>query len=136
MPIRLSANLTGFLKTHDLPALVTGRSALWESAWQMIKSYPVTGVGLGGYIVELPNYLRTLGLPFPSTDSAENYFLQIGSELGLIGLFLVLWLFWEIFKKARETWKIEDTRETVTETVISLAPVTTGVVNKKRLRLS
>jgi hypothetical protein len=65
----------------------------------MMHDYPLTGVGEGAYIVELPNYLKMLNRPFPSTDSAENYFLQAGAELGLAGLLLTLWLFWEIVKR-------------------------------------
>jgi hypothetical protein len=47
-------------------------------------------VGLGAYIIELPNYLKELNLPFRETDSALNHFLQVAAELGLMGALLVI----------------------------------------------
>lgn len=35
------------------------------------------------------------------SQSAENYILQIGSELGLAAVFLILWIFWEIIKQMK-----------------------------------
>jgi hypothetical protein len=67
----------------------------------MIKDYPFSGVGVGAYIVELPNYSKLLSLPVHITDSAENYPLQVGSELGLIGIMAVTWLCFEIFLMLR-----------------------------------
>ncbi len=71
----------------------------------MTRDYPLTGVGLGAYIIELPNYLRTLGLPLKSTDSALNYPLQVTAELGLAGLALVAWAVFEILKLIGRSWR-------------------------------
>ena len=79
--------------------LFTQKPRLWKVAFSMIKDYPLTGVGVGAYIIELPNYSTLMGSSSRWTDSAENYFLQVGSELGLIGLFLMLWIFYEILKQ-------------------------------------
>ena len=87
-----------------LSELFTDKLRLWRVASSMIKDYPLSGVGVGAYIVELPNYSRLTGAESRWTDSAENYFFQVGSELGLIGLFLVLWIFYEILKKMRRGW--------------------------------
>lgn len=74
----------------------------WKMAANMIKDYPLTGVGIGAFIIELPNYEEITKPSLKrSTDSAENYFLQVGSELGIIGLFFFLWIFWEIFKQVK-----------------------------------
>jgi len=74
----------------------------WKMAANMIKDYPFTGVGIGAFIIELPNYEEITKPSLKrSTDSAENYFLQVGSELGIIGLFFFLWIFWEIFKQVK-----------------------------------
>ncbi len=73
----------------------------WTVAAEMIAEFPVSGVGLGAYIVELPNVASEVGLSHlfsDYTDSAENYYLQAGSELGLIGLVAVFWLFFAIFR--------------------------------------
>ena len=83
-------------------ALAERWSNRWKMAANMIKDYPLTGVGIGAFIIELPNYEEITKPSLKrSTDSAENYFLQVGSELGIIGLFFFLWIFWEIFKQVK-----------------------------------
>jgi O-antigen ligase len=74
----------------------------WKMAAYMIRDYPLTGVGIGAYIIELPNYLAANDIQYRKTDSAENYFLQVGSELGLLALFLSLWIFGEIGSQVRK----------------------------------
>ncbi len=78
------------------------RLQLWSGALRMMRDYPLTGVGVGAYIVEYPNVVpaRESGRD-RTTDSALNYFLQAGAELGGIGLVLVLWLFLEILRRMR-----------------------------------
>ena len=69
----------------------------------MMKDYPLTGVGIGGYIIEVSNYSKVNNIDI-EPESAENYILQVGSELGLIGIVLVLWVLWEIIKQMRRSW--------------------------------
>jgi O-antigen ligase len=75
------------------------RLRLWTDALRMMGDYPLTGVGIGAFIVELPNYGLTAGEDVKFTDSALNYFLQAGAELGFVGLLAVLWMFLEILKR-------------------------------------
>lgn len=79
------------------------RLTLWSSALRMMTAYPLTGVGLGAYIIELPNTLAGDGILHPNTDSALNYFLQVGAELGLPGLILVLWIFGRLARRMVRT---------------------------------
>ncbi|MGQ9673680.1 MAG: O-antigen ligase family protein [Candidatus Aminicenantales bacterium] len=88
-----------------LSELFTEKLRLWKVASLMLGDYPLSGVGVGAYIVELPNYSRLIEMESRWTDSAENYFFQVGSELGMSGLFLILWIFYEILKKMRRSWK-------------------------------
>jgi len=83
-------------------ALAERSASQWKMAAKMIKDYPLTGVGIGAFIIELPNYTETDKIPLRTTDSAENYFLQLGSELGIIVLFFALWIFWLIFKQIKK----------------------------------
>jgi O-antigen ligase len=87
---------------ESVKEVFTRKLDFWSVALKMIEEYPLTGVGVGSYIIELPNYLKQLKLPFHYTDSAENYFFQVGSELGLIGLAAFLWLFFVI---AKSLWR-------------------------------
>ncbi len=102
LPSRTVQRLTHTFKEGSLDKILRGRwDGLWKVAALMIKDYPLTGVGMGGYIIEAPNYAEVYKADF-RLQSAENYFLQVGAELGLIGLFFALWIFWKIFKKIRQ----------------------------------
>jgi len=102
---RLNWNLKTALRQNFVSELFTGKLMHWSVAGHMIQDFPFTGVGMGAYIIELPNYLISLGLPFKNTDSAENFFFQASSELGLIGLFLFICVFFAVFKQMRVGWK-------------------------------
>lgn len=102
---RMELSLDLFGKEGSLSHLFTQKIEFWRAALQMVKEYPLSGVGLGAYIIEMPNYLKQMNLPFRHTDSAENYLLQVLSELGLIGLFLFFWIFLEIGRAAKRSWE-------------------------------
>jgi hypothetical protein len=94
-----------FLKQGNLASVFYGRAdTLWKMAVPMIKDYPLSGVGIGGYIIESSNYSKLYSTNIGTPESAENYILQVGSELGLIGIILVLWILWEIIKQIRRTY--------------------------------
>jgi len=91
--------------------LFNRRLEYWGVASFMMGDYPLTGVGSGAFIVELPNYYRRLNMPTRYTDSAENYFFQVGSEFGFIGLLVAFWLFYEIIKRMLACWLRRPSRE-------------------------
>jgi hypothetical protein len=66
------------------------RGTQWKSAVSMTRDYPLSGVGVGAYIIELPNYAKKYRRRAP--DSAENYFLQVASEMGITGSVFFLWI--------------------------------------------
>ncbi len=99
--IKSSMTLTR-LKSFQIP-LKYRINNLWKLAVPMMKDYPLTGVGIGGYIVEVSNYSKINKIDI-EPESAENYILQVGSEMGLIGIVLVLWILWEIIKQMRGSW--------------------------------
>ena len=77
------------------------RASLWKIAARVMSEYPAAGIGIGGFIIEVSNFSKSYGISIQCSESAENYFLQAGTELGILGLFLVSWIFWEIFKQIR-----------------------------------
>jgi hypothetical protein len=72
------------------------RAKLWRAAAAMMKDYPLTGVGVGGFVIEASNFAKLRSIPGVIAQSAENYALQAGAELGWPGLLLLLWLAAEI----------------------------------------
>jgi len=104
LPSRTIMRMSQTFKQRSMDTILKGRwNELWKVALLMIKDYPLTGVGMGGYIIEASNYAKVYKTRL-NPQSAENYFLQVGSELGLIGLFFALWIFWEIIKKMRRSY--------------------------------
>lgn len=72
------------------------RSAIWSSTINLIKDFPVIGVGLGGYSLSYPPYKsdRHNGI---TVDHAHNDYLELLSEVGIAGFipwlsFLLLFL--------------------------------------------
>jgi O-antigen ligase len=73
-----------------------GRSALWSQAWQLFTHHPLLGVGTGSFGYFQPDEL------FP-----HNLALETGSELGLVGVGLVIlflvscaWVAWRVWRLA------------------------------------
>jgi len=96
---RISHSVNLVASGSGLVGLSPERYFLWREALDMTADYPLTGVGTGAYIIELPNYYTKDTTVYPAgfenlrrNDSAENYFLQAGAELGLIGLLALVWL--------------------------------------------
>jgi O-antigen ligase len=66
-----------------------GRSWLTGQAMNMIRQHPLTGVGIGSFVIELANTAIT-GAPI---EPVHDVFLLMTAELGVIGLILMFFLF-------------------------------------------
>jgi hypothetical protein len=78
---------------------------MWRVALRSFLDSPLSGVGIGAYIVELPNYFKEMDFSNMFSDSSENYIFQVGAELGLIGLVLLSWLLVEVMKVLWNKWR-------------------------------
>lgn len=87
----------GFLEA--LKSISNYRYIYWNQAINMTKDYPITGVGIGAYMIELPDYLYRSEYSFTQIDFAGNYYLQVLAELGIPGLVIILFLFFLFIKK-------------------------------------
>lgn len=66
---------------------IQGRLEIWERAYYMIRDFPFTGIGMGSFTQVVDAlYPFTIGNP-GTIFHAHNLFLQIGADLGVIGLF-------------------------------------------------
>jgi O-antigen ligase len=65
------------------------RLTLWAGARAFFRGAPLTGIGLGAFIVEFPDYVKERNVQtIPFADTALNLGFQIAAETGLIGLML------------------------------------------------
>jgi len=92
----ISGNFTAALKD-----LLGGRLALWKAAGFIIRDYPVSGAGIGMVTVELPNYGFLYSIAELPRDLADNYYLQVASELGMFALAANLWIFGVVLKSGK-----------------------------------
>lgn len=74
----------------------SGRTDIWRVGAEMVKANPVLGVGAGNYEARSPEYVLQAGLIRRSDLIVDrplgphNIYLQVLSELGVIGLLLFL----------------------------------------------
>ncbi|HSA99687.1 MAG TPA: O-antigen ligase family protein, partial [Anaerolineales bacterium] len=79
--------------SHSEEFSFIGRAWLNGEAVKTIREYPLTGVGIGSFILELA---RRAGAGYV-VEPAHNVFLLAGAELGIPGLLLVIALFISFF---------------------------------------
>jgi len=92
---------------EDNFSAINPRLIIWKTTINMIKEKPLFGLGIGSFKMNYPyyqakifennnNFLKYWAHPL----DAHNEYLQIGAELGLIGLFVFLYIiyfFYNIF---------------------------------------
>ena len=72
-----------------------GRMELWRPGLAMLLDMPITGIGLNGFAVLLPQVDPTLGQLDPSVrQHAHDIYLQTALDLGLPGLVAILAIGW------------------------------------------
>ena len=81
----------------------TGRYDIWLAGLQIVKSYPVIGVGLANFPVAYRNFAGYAHI-FPSHGymrEAHDAYLQVCGETGVIGLVLFIAAIWAQMKEVR-----------------------------------
>lgn len=105
--------IVAVLSPMFLPSVVTNRIAsigsledssnayrvtIWIAALRMIKDYWLTGVGLG--LTAFSRVYRDYMIAGASAVHAHNLYLEICLELGIIGIFSLLWMVFRGFSEA------------------------------------
>jgi len=89
------------------------RTAIWKYNTLMIKDHPLLGSGIGTFKYNTLKYQakffdqgdnRTV-YPYGIAEKAHNEYLQIWTELGIIGLIIFLWLIFTYFNYGLKTLK-------------------------------
>jgi len=57
----------------------------WQESLAIIKAHPFVGIGLGNFSLQMSRY-------------AHNSYLQIWAEMGILGLFSLIWFVFTVFK--------------------------------------
>lgn len=86
LPPLVRVRLTNFFSFLDQSSL--DRKMLWEAGWKMFISHPWLGLGLGTFMFNFENFVVK---NYPNSISyAHNCYLQMASEIGIIGLIVFL----------------------------------------------
>ena len=80
------------------PESIKYRQDLNLAAIKMIKDSPLFGVGLGNFLVRLPEFYQEKG-PVRFFQPTHNVYLLIAAETGLVGLGLFLWFLILTYKR-------------------------------------
>lgn len=98
-----------FTKTANESDSNQERTALWRGNWEMIKEYPIFGVGLGANKQHLRKYYDLFGYPEGQREShAHNQYLQYWAGTGTLGLLCYLVFLFFILKNAYQGYKTRD----------------------------
>lgn len=100
---RIVKRATNFDLSKDKSSME--RIYLWKSSIQMVKDYPLAGIGLGrfGDLYQEKYILKEAGNPH--LNHAHNNFFQVAAETGIIGLFAFLAMFALNYKEQYSFWK-------------------------------
>jgi O-antigen ligase len=84
---------------YDAGGLQEARWNIWMTGLQLMLSHPILGVGAGAF--EIAEGMTHLGVAAKKWSAAHNSFLQVGAELGLGGLILMLSLIYHALGNCR-----------------------------------
>src|SRR5262249_2759067 len=104
------------LDEYDASGLWGARWGVWQTALRLMLENAVIGVGAGGY--ETAEGLSHGGAG--RWSAAHNAFLQIGAELGLVGLSLFIFLIYRVLNNCRHVIRLAQ-HEAPTADVVWLA---------------
>jgi O-antigen ligase len=79
-----------------------GRLYLWQSAVHMAAAHPLTGVGMGRFFALEGAFAPRWLIPRAWHEHAHSLYLQVGAELGLIGLSALAVVLWTLRTPLRQ----------------------------------
>lgn len=79
------------------------RQSSWRIGMDLISQFPFGGIGIGTFPVTSINASALKSAPHFLVDNSLNYFIEIAVSLGVLSLFLVLFLFGKIMISVLKT---------------------------------
>ncbi len=105
MPVKLSERysslINSFIVDDYIDISLNSRFIMWEIGLKMFLQNPLFGVGLGGFNQQIVN--DAVGIPI---NYPHNIIIESAAELGIIGLILIGFILYIIFKNSLEINKI------------------------------
>ncbi len=100
-----------------------GRWGIWKDGVKMVRDFPLFGVGLGSWPEIFPRYQSPPWSPYLFVREAHNDYLEVVSELGVIGAAFAVFLFCRLARKLAE-----GARAMPLQQLVVFAAIAAGVV--------
>jgi O-antigen ligase len=97
---RMSTLLT-YEQDYNVTAY-SGRIEIWKRGLKIMAEHPIFGVGIDGFTTAEGLSHKDVGGKW---STAHNSFIQIGAELGVVGLILFCYIIWTSLKGMRKVLK-------------------------------
>jgi O-antigen ligase len=105
--------LHAVLVEHRFDNNLGGRLAAMTVAREIFREHPVLGTGVGGNIPAFRELLDTRFKEFKPAVSwyrhFHNQYAQVATELGIVGLLALGWIFWELIRVRRRNRAMDAT---------------------------
>ena len=89
-----------------------GRMEIWVRAWQALWRHPLTGIGIGGFVPEVVEGMPMVRFPLNAqVTHAHNLLLQVGVDLGLVGLLAYAAIVVSSGMGLARVWRHDDARQ-------------------------
>ncbi len=91
---------------HDIMMLdLTGRLPRWVVATEILRNNPIVGAGVGSFpVLAEGRLLKLTSPPHPNYFVADSFFAATASNLGLLGLGLIIAMYYVTVRDAIRTW--------------------------------
>ena len=106
--------VVGVLPERLNPLRQTGgfRLDLWQSSLDMVRDYPLLGIGLDNFAYLYPrSYLREGAVAEPNLSHPHNWVFDFWLSLGFLGLIAFVWLLVRFVQEARRALDDSDLRQ-------------------------
>ena len=106
LPFSTSDRFLHSINYHNLPQILSSRVVFWQLAIAAFLESPLTGLGLDRFLEEQDRLIATTGVNLGSwRDSANNYYLGVAAESGILGCVLLGIALFVIIKRIRISWR-------------------------------
>src|SRR5690606_22593276 len=81
------------------------RIRVWQSAWNIIKGHPITGIGLDQFLYAFRGaYIMPDAWQEPNLSHPHNFILDFWLRLGIAGVAVFFWIQYEFWRRARKIY--------------------------------
>jgi putative inorganic carbon (hco3(-)) transporter len=81
------------------------RLTYWKSGWELLQDHPAMGIGFGNWLIVYPERFG-MGDYYKGPELPHNIFVQVGAEMGWIGLIFYVGLIVTAFALNRSSRKL------------------------------